>query len=465
MKKPFISKTIRRNATLLTFVLFFGYLIFNFFLMLELNYYFVDNIDIRLKHEIGHVIPNIDLKSDTLKVQNGEDFQEYDMLHVTENSFYLQIYDLEGKIIFQSENVKIFNGSPSLIFDFEDEFYFVDEKVNYRGLRVCYTKIIENDKLYGYLQLATPQTGVNKAIENIVKFNLITLPLAFILFVIVSLIFTKLTLSPINKIIEISEEISATNLKKRIDYEADKDDVLGRLKATLNNLFDRLELQIHQISHFSDNASHQLMTPLTAINTELAYIRKRKHSINEYNESLEIIDEQTSEMIKIVKTLLILAKDCEDCGECKQVFNLKNLLNNEIREEFSTNNVTITIPQNIYINCNKEYFRMVLENLISNAIKYSPENSEVTVKVDEIDETAKIYIEDLGIGIADSEKDKVFDRFYRSNNVEDNGIKGYGLGLNLVESIVSRMEGSIEIKDNIPKGTIFVLTLPTIKLD
>ena len=465
MKKPLITKSVKKNAAVFTVVLFIGYLIFNFFTVIQINYYFIDNVDIRLKHEAEHILRYIVINEDAIVVLQSKEFDEFDLVHVSDNSFFLQVFGLKGDLIFQSKNLKIFKGMPIKIYESDDEFLFNDETVNFKGLRVCYAKIMENGKLYGYLQLATPKTSVNKAIEDVVSFNLWTLPLAFILFVIVSLIFAKRSMNPINKIITISEEISATNLSKRIDYEADSEDELGRLKATLNNLFDRLEFQINQISQFSDNASHQLMTPLTAINTELEYILRKEHSADEYKETLDNIDEQTSEMINIVKTLLILAKDCDVCADSHKVFSLTNLLNQEIKEAFKNNNVKINVSENIYLKGEGDYFKMVLENLIGNAIKYSSENDEVKIKVEKGTENIKISIYDNGIGISDTEKRKVFERFYRGDNVESNGIKGHGLGLNLVKIVVNKMGGKISINNNEPKGTIFIVEIPILILE
>ncbi len=465
MKKPVITKSVKKNATIFTIVLFIGYLIFNFFTVLQINYYFIDNIDTKLKHEIEHIFVNIVFNDDKIVILNGREFKEFDMLHISNNSFFLQIYDTNKKLLFQSANLKNFQELPIRIFEFDERFVFRDEKVNFKGLRVCYTKIEDKGKTLGYVQLATPKTSVNSAVEDIISFNLLTLPLAFILFIIVSLIFAKRSLKPINKIIQISEEITATNLSKRIDYEADTEDELGRLKATLNNLFNRLESQINQISQFSDNASHQLMTPLTAINSELEYILKKDHSTIEYKETLEIIDEQTSEMINIVKTLLILAKDCAVCADSSKVFSLTNLLKNEIKEEFKNSFVTISISENIYLKGEADYFKMVLENLISNALKYSVKGDEVKIIVEEKTDSIRISVYDKGIGIPDNEKGKVFERFYRGNEVESNGIKGHGLGLNLVEIVVNKMGGSISIVDNDPHGTIFILEMPRLIME
>lgn len=465
MKRPLITKSVRKNASVLTLLLFIGYLIFNFFTVIQIDYYFTDNIDIRLKHEIQHIKQNIEIVDNVIKIRSDRQFIEYEMLHETDNSFFLQIYDVEGRIFYKSDNLKLFPGIVAKTTVFKDDFLLVDEYVNYKGLRTCYSKVLFNGELFGFIQLATPSTSANNAIDDIIAFNLWTLPLAFILFVLVSLFFVIRSMNPINKIIAISQEITATNLKKRIDYEADPEDELGRLKSTLNDLFDRLEFQINQISQFSDNASHQLMTPLTAISTELEYILKKEHSAEEYKNSLIGVSEQTNEMISIVKTLLILAKDCQICDDSRKVFNLSHLLKNEIANEFKNEKVNIKVDDNIYLKGEADYFYMVLENLIGNAIKYSSATDEVKVIVEEKRDTIKISIYDNGIGIPDAEKHKVFDRFYRGENVESNGIKGYGLGLNLVLIVVKKMGGEILILDNEPKGTIFVVDMPKLIME
>lgn len=116
-------------------------------------------------------------------------------------------------------------------------------------------------------------------------------------------------LAPIRKIIAVTRRISATDLSQRLDYEADPEDEMGQLRETLNHLFDRLEKQIKQIAQFTDNAAHQLMSPLTILKTELEFITRRKHSNPDCAQSFQVLIEQTDRMIKIINTLLIIAKD------------------------------------------------------------------------------------------------------------------------------------------------------------
>ncbi len=87
MKKPLITKSVRNNATFLTLLLFIGYLIFSFFSVFQINYYFTDNIDVRLKHEIGHIKYNLEIEDNKIVIRSNNEFEEYDMLHETDNSF------------------------------------------------------------------------------------------------------------------------------------------------------------------------------------------------------------------------------------------------------------------------------------------------------------------------------------------------------------------------------------------
>ncbi len=109
---------------------------------------------------------------------------------------------------------------------------------------------------------------------------------------------------------------------------------MGRLRDTLNNLFTRLEVQINQISQFTDKASHQLMTPLTALKTELKYILKRERKPEEYKNTLNMLNVQTDKLISIIKSLLVIAKYSGNTESHKSVFKLSQVINDQIKPAF-----------------------------------------------------------------------------------------------------------------------------------
>lgn len=122
------------------------------------------------------------------------------------------------------------------------------------------------------------------------------------------------------------------------------------------------------------------------------------------------------------------------------------------------------MPKNsLFLKGNPEYFSMAIQNLIDNALKYSEEDSTVKVQVMRKNKYLKITVIDEGIGIPDFEKNRIFERFYRSETA--NSKKGFGLGLSLVQTVVKQMNGSIKVKDNKPRGTIFELKFKLLHLE
>ncbi|MFA4923383.1 MAG: HAMP domain-containing sensor histidine kinase, partial [Ignavibacteriaceae bacterium] len=270
--------------------------------------------------------------------------------------------------------------------------------------------------------------------------------------------------APINKIIKLANNISTTKLSERLNYKADADDELGKLRDTLNNLFNRLEEQIKRISSFTDNASHQLMTPITAINTELEYIIRNKKNGADCEQSLPVLKEQTERLISIIQSLLLLSKSEKDVLMQNSVFNLSSLINNQIRKRFEHEQIDYFIEDEIYVRGKEDYFLHALNNVVDNAIKYSPRNEKVEIRANRSLDRITITVADKGLGISDSEKEKIFERFYRSGEIEKLGIKGHGLGLSLAQAIVNVMNGSIAAKNNTPKGSVFIISLPPIDI-
>ena len=103
---------------------------------------------------------------------------------------------------------------------------------------------------------------------------------------------------------------------------------------------------------------------------------------------------------------------------------------------------------------------MLVNNLLDNALKYSPKESPVTVTLTEDNQTARLIISDQGFGIADAEKKKIFDKFYRSGNENTRQAKGTGLGLYLCKKIAESHNGYISVTDNHPGGSSFAVTFP-----
>ena len=459
-----ISKSVLRNSCLIASVIVGFFILYNFFTFSLLKHQLNENLDNSLAHEMENINNAFRLQKDSLLILNENEFLETDLTQITDNPFFLQIYDTKGNLLLNSKNTRYIPPIPKRFYLLGDDLYFEDDLAGKEEIRCGYKKLTdENGEQVGYLQLSTTKSRLTVITTNMLIFNLLAFPVILIFILIISVMISKRTYSPITKIISTAKKISASNLNERVSYESDSKDEIGKLRDTLNDLFERLEFQVKQISSFTDNASHQLMNPLTAINSELDFLLTDQHGIDDQKNSVIIMKEETQRMIHIVKTLLLLAKDSKTLYNQKTVFSLSKLINENIKTIYKEKKIEIDIDSDVYLRGNSDYFLMALQNLIDNAFKYSNEDW-VTLYAKQMDGKIFLRVEDFGVGIAEEEKEKVYDRFYRSEKVEILGIKGYGLGLSLVKSIVEAMNGTIEIKDNKPRGTVFIITFPSIEL-
>jgi signal transduction histidine kinase len=135
-----------------------------------------------------------------------------------------------------------------------------------------------------------------------------------------------------------------------------------------------------------------------------------------------------------------------------------------VPETRDSHSINTEVEQDIYIKGDQEKFLIVLDNLVDNAVKYSPDSDVVNVILQSNGDNIKLIVEDHGIGIDENDKEKIYERFYRSKNSEEMGIKGYGLGLSLVKTILVEMGANIVIEDNQPSGTRFIITFKTLNI-
>jgi signal transduction histidine kinase len=420
-------------------------------------------IDKRVRHEIEKIIASIEVADSTITIIDFKEINEPDFKTLDEESMFLQIYDLNGDVLISSDNIKDFLPIPLGMNYSENDFTSRDVNIGDDRLRIGLQPLYnESGKIVALVQVATFENELRIVRNRMIIFNSFLLPLIMILVVVASIFLAKKSFRPINSIIKTAEQISAKRLTSRIDNDAKPEDELGRLRDTLNGLFDRIESYVNQLSQFTDQASHQLMNPLTAVKTELEFILKKDRNADEYKQSLKQLLNQTDHMIKIVRTLLLLSK--QDKNTSNTIFNLSRLIKSKVPEKRDSHNINSEIEEDIYIKGDRDKFLMILENLLDNAIKYSPESDTVNIILQSNGNNIELIVEDNGIGISRSEKEKIFDRFYRSKNSEEKGIKGYGLGLSLVKTILLEMGANIVIEDNLPSGSRFIIIIKALNI-
>jgi two-component system, OmpR family, sensor kinase len=271
-------------------------------------------------------------------------------------------------------------------------------------------------------------------------------------------------LQPIARITNTASLISATNLSERIEVK-DVDAELAELAEVLNAAFHRLESAFGQLTRFTADASHELRTPLAILksNTELALSRPRTEP--EYRQTLETCAQAAERMTALVEGLLMLARG--DAGRLdlpQMPVDLTKTVEDNVallRPLADAKNISIQVElQPVHLVGDPAGLSLVIKNLIENALRYNREGGKVRIRLTRTKREATLSVADTGIGIPESDRPHIFERFYRVDKARARASGGTGLGLAICRSIVEAHGGRIDFKSREDKGTEFWVVLP-----
>jgi two-component system, OmpR family, sensor histidine kinase VicK len=238
------------------------------------------------------------------------------------------------------------------------------------------------------------------------------------------------------------------------------------LIAVLHDITDQEKIDAER-REFVANVSHELRTPLTTMRSYLEALADGAWQDAEIAPNfLEVTRTETERMIRLVNDLLQLSKmDSTDYKLKKEWVNFVDFYNNIIdRFEMSKEqNVTFKrkLPkQAIFVEVDEDKMTQVLYNIISNALKYSPEGGQVTFSIKEKEDKIIVSVSDQGVGIPKENIGKIFDRFYRVDKARTRKLGGTGLGLAIAQEMVKAHGGSIWATSEEGKGTKISFSLP-----
>jgi len=236
------------------------------------------------------------------------------------------------------------------------------------------------------------------------------------------------------------------------------------LVEALNNLLNRLDTALKAQRRFTADAAHELRTPLTAVQLQLDVL-KRSRSEQEKSEALGKLSNGIKRSIHVVRQLLSLAQQDPEMKEQKiESFNLTSLAEDIVIQCESLaekKRISLTLSETnsgVMFTGSKSSIRVLIENLLDNAIRYTPEGGKVDVSVTQDKDFINLDIIDNGKGIPVSKRERVFDRFYRTTGTEESGS---GLGLAIVKRIAEQHHAIIRLSEGLNnKGLRVTVTFP-----
>jgi len=277
------------------------------------------------------------------------------------------------------------------------------------------------------------------------------------------LFLARRALSPVDRMTRAAWEIEATDLHQRLP-EPPTHDEIGRLARTLNALIARLEAAFARQRQFTADASHELRTPLTIMRGELDVTLRRERDAGEYRETLVTVHDEVARLQDLVADLLLLARNDEPTPPPTTIVDLgavATLVAAHLQPLAHARGQALTLtanPATVY-GVASDLERLV-RNLVENAIRYTPEQGAITLRVWRDGASVRTTVEDTGSGIDPAAIPDLFNRFTRADSGRNRAAGGTGLGLAIAQAIAHRHGGAIGVTSAIGKGSVFTVTLP-----
>lgn len=274
-------------------------------------------------------------------------------------------------------------------------------------------------------------------------------------------------LAPVLSIVGEVEQIQPADLSKRVDPGVNRDEI-ARLAETFNRLLDRVEQAFRMQRMFLSNVSHELRNPLTAIRSQLEVTLQRDRNVEVYQKTLKSVLDDVSSLTEVEEELLQLARIYNDPNSIPFTEVRLDELLWQAREQLQKRHSDYTailefgeMPDNdqvLFVQANEALLLTAVQNLMNNACKYSPDRKVLLQVIFKENGAHEVMVCDNGPGIPEEEKKLIFEPFFRSPR--HLGIKGTGVGLSLVQSILTLHKIQLSVESPPAGGAVFRLEFP-----
>jgi K+-sensing histidine kinase KdpD len=221
--------------------------------------------------------------------------------------------------------------------------------------------------------------------------------------------------------------------------------------------------QSQQQQNFMMAITHELKTPIAVAQLNLETLQKRRLDEGQQQRLIQNTLQETNRLNALCNNMLLSSQiDAGGYRMTSEETDLTGLVENCVHEftnRFPQRPFHADLQQELFVSGDALLLQMAVNNLIDNAIKYSPKTAPVSIQLFEQGGRILLCITDEGTGIKNEDKKRVFEKFYRAGNEATKSARGTGLGLYLTFRVIKAHNGTIEIKDNVPAGTIFTVSL------
>ncbi|WP_009035020.1 HAMP domain-containing sensor histidine kinase [Indibacter alkaliphilus] len=381
-----------------------------------------------------------------------------EVLYEVEVAIYNENQDL---LYHDAVDIDFVKETPEMLAEISEKqmIRFVQDKWQVIG------QLIEVDGNPYYVTAAAFDAYGYRNLENLRNTMLVSFLFGLAIIYLIGRYFSKKTMSPVRGMISEAQKISASNLDLRL-HVSEKNDELGVLARTFNEMLERLEKSFEAQKQFVSYISHELRTPLSVIIAELELSQNKKRTKEEYREAIKLTLADARKLAKLSSTLLDFAKASYDRSE----INFKSVRVDELlidaSQELMASNPEFRVDldfegdfeeEEITIFANGYLLTIAFRNIIENACKYSPDQA-CKSSISSGKHQVRITFKDGGVGIEEEELKEIFNPFFRGKNQNVSG--GSGIGLALVKRILNLHNAAISVESKPGIGSTFLISIP-----
>lgn len=379
-------------------------------------------------------------------------------------SFLLRVTDRTGRVILESPKfVGQSSPVPNSITVTEEPAYFATDVGNLGRHRIVVGLDGRGPTAHQVL-IAVSLAENDRELADFCQTLLMVAPIGIAAALLGGYYSAGRALRPVHEMTQKARTISLHNLGERLEAGEAKDE-MGRLAATLNSVFDRLEGSFDSMRRFTADASHELMTPLSTIRAEAEVALQSSRSEEEYRRVLNSIVDEVARLTRLAGRLLQLARADAGTvvvrGDVDLAATLRTAID-AIRPQAEKADVEVKLEwlADAVVVADQEQLRQVFDNLLDNAVKYNRPGGHVTLRSRRENDRVIVEVVDDGIGIPTQALPHVFDRFYCVDPSRNRKRGGTGLGLSIAKTLVESMQGIIGAESSVGAGSRFWVDLP-----
>lgn len=420
------------------------------------------HLDDDLIYEAHKHTKEIKVDGEQVIFRNKTEWEEREHREAIVNPVFIQVVGLDGRVMDKSPNLK------------EDVLAFqhqvgaaqpFDAFLRDRSIRQVQVPVKFENRQVAYLLTAMSLENSKAVLNRLRNILLFSFPIVLLLLFMITRIIADRSILPIRAITQTADNITRNNLNERIELPRNKDELFS-LTASINRLLDRVEEALEREKQFTADASHELRTPLTVLKGTLEVLIRKPRKQEEYEEKIGAAIQEIDRMSVAVQQLLTLARmDNLKRLEKMRELHLLLLLDDIVYRNAQTLKqkaiqIEIDAADDPVIISDPHLIDLLLDNIFSNAVKYSEADSRIRIAVKEQARFVVCTIDDEGIGIRSEDLNKLFTPFFRSDALDHKHIKGIGLGLAIVKKIAFLLRVEISVESEAGQGTRVHIRFP-----